>query len=185
MDIVVTVKRVPDPNIPANMIAIDESGTIVSSPGVVPIINGYDANALEEAVRLRDQDCGTGTALTVGDEATRDTLRHAIAVGATSAVHIAESVGFSPDTFGTASTRTTGQLSAESEAGWCDWSLPWSTHSSPGRRGAQARDRRPSASRRKRGRRRRSRSWWSGTPAHHRRSRGCTDGGGRGHAGGD
>src|SRR5262245_27325524 len=103
MDIVVTVKRVPDPNIPPGMIAIDPSGRQVLTPkGITPVTNGYDANALEEAVKLKEQHGGTVTVVTVGDEAARDTLRHAISVGATAAVHVAGPVGLEADGLTTA-----------------------------------------------------------------------------------
>jgi electron transfer flavoprotein alpha/beta subunit len=53
MDVVVTVKGVPDPNIPPG---IDASGRQVVTPrGIPPATDGYDANAVEEAVRLKEQ----------------------------------------------------------------------------------------------------------------------------------
>src|SRR5262249_29968037 len=51
-------------------------------------MNGYDANALEEALRLKEQKGARVTALGVGDETARDTLRRAIALGAHAAVHL-------------------------------------------------------------------------------------------------
>jgi electron transfer flavoprotein beta subunit len=103
MDIVVTVKRVPDPNIRVNMLTIDPPGRqVVTPPGIPPVTNGYDANALEEAVRLKEQHGGTVTALGLGDEASRDTLRSAIAVGATAAIHIAGAAGLEADSLSTA-----------------------------------------------------------------------------------
>src|SRR5262245_27548606 len=103
MDIVVTLKRVPDPNIPSNMIAIEGSGQQVVTPqGIPPVTNGYDANALEEAVRLKERHGGIVTALSVGDEGARDALRRAISVGATAAIHIAGPVGLAAESRDTA-----------------------------------------------------------------------------------
>jgi electron transfer flavoprotein beta subunit len=89
MHIVVTVKQVPDPNTPPRLFTIDEAARrVVPPPGIPPVLNGYDANALEEAVRLREQKGATVTAVGAGDDGARDGLRQAIARGATAAVHV-------------------------------------------------------------------------------------------------
>src|SRR6185503_6928189 len=89
MNIVVTVKQVPDPNIPPGDIQLTEDARRIVSPfGVPPAMNGYDANALEEALRLREKYGGRVTALGLGDDGSRDTLKRAIAMGADTAVLI-------------------------------------------------------------------------------------------------
>ena len=53
MNIIVTVKQVADPNIPPSDIQLDPAALRIVSPfGVAPVMNGYDANALEEALTL-------------------------------------------------------------------------------------------------------------------------------------
>src|SRR5687767_10525076 len=87
MNIAVTVKQVPDPNIPPGDIQLDPGARRIVSPfGVSPGINGYDANALEEALRLREKHGGRVTAIGLGDDSSRDSLRRAVAMGADSAV---------------------------------------------------------------------------------------------------
>lgn len=87
MNIVVTVKQVPDPNIPPGDIQLDAGARRIVSPfGVPPGINGYDAHALEEALRLREKYGGRVTALGLGDDGSRDSLKRAIAMGADAAV---------------------------------------------------------------------------------------------------
>src|ERR687884_699868 len=89
MDIAVTVKQVPDPDIPPSHFKIDEAaGKVVPPAGVTPVMNGYDANALEAALRLKEQHGGTVTVLTLGPASTRDTLKRAIAMGADGAIQI-------------------------------------------------------------------------------------------------
>ncbi len=45
-----------DPNIPPSHIQLDPTGKRIVSPfGIPPVMNGYDANALEEALRLREK----------------------------------------------------------------------------------------------------------------------------------
>jgi electron transfer flavoprotein beta subunit len=89
MDIVVTIKQVPDPDIPPTHFKVDEVARKVIPPaGVAPVMNGYDAHALEAALRLKEQLGGRVTAVTLGGESARDTLKRAIAMGADGAVHI-------------------------------------------------------------------------------------------------
>ncbi len=92
MHIVVTIKQVPDPDIPPGHFRVDESaGKVVPPSGVAPIMNGYDANALEEALQLRDKHGGSVTAISLGPSEARDTLKRAIAMGANAAVLITDS----------------------------------------------------------------------------------------------
>ena len=89
MDIVVTVKQVPDPDIPPTHFKVDEAAKKVIPPaGVSQVMNGYDANALEAALRLKEQLGGKVTVVSLGGDAARDTLKRAIAMGADAAVHI-------------------------------------------------------------------------------------------------
>jgi electron transfer flavoprotein beta subunit len=90
MDIVVTVKQVPDPDIPPTHFKVDEAARKVIPPaGVAPVMNGYDANALEAALRLKEQLGGSKvTVVSLGPDSARDTLKRAIAMGADAAVHI-------------------------------------------------------------------------------------------------
>lgn len=87
LNIIVTAKQVPDPEIPPSHVELDPSATRIVSPfGVPPVINGYDANALEEALRLREKHGGKVTVVGLGDDSSRQSLRRAVAMGADSAV---------------------------------------------------------------------------------------------------
>src|SRR5437016_13151335 len=89
MDIVVTVKQVPDPDIPPTHFKVDEAAKKVIPPaGVAPVMNGYDANALEAALRLKEQLGGKVTVVSLGGDSARDTLKRAIAMGADATVHV-------------------------------------------------------------------------------------------------
>jgi electron transfer flavoprotein beta subunit len=89
MDIVVTVKQVPDPDIPPTHFKVDEAAKKVIPPsGVAPVMNGYDANALEAALRLKEQLGGRVTVVSLGPDSAKDTLKRAIAMGADAAIHI-------------------------------------------------------------------------------------------------
>jgi electron transfer flavoprotein beta subunit len=103
LDIIVTVKQVPDPDIPPTHFKIDEAAKKVIPPaGVAPVMNGYDANALEEALRLRDKHTGKVTVVTVGGDSARDTLKRALAMGADAAVHVNDAALLEADSYVTA-----------------------------------------------------------------------------------
>ena len=101
MNIIATVKQVADPNFSIGRIQLDPSGKrIISSFGVPPIINGYDSNALEEALQLRAKHGGRVTVLCVGDDSSRQALKRAIAMGADNAVLINEPEWLNADSAG-------------------------------------------------------------------------------------
>jgi electron transfer flavoprotein beta subunit len=65
-------------------------------------MNGYDANALEAALRLKEQHGGSITAVSLGADSARDTLKRAIAMGANGAVLVSDPTLFEGDSWRTA-----------------------------------------------------------------------------------
>jgi electron transfer flavoprotein beta subunit len=103
MKIIVTVKQVPDPDIPPSHFKVDEAANkVVPPPGVAPVMNGYDANALEAALKLKEKHGGTVTVVTLGAQEARDTLKRALAMGADSAVLLDDPALRDGDSFMTA-----------------------------------------------------------------------------------
>lgn len=100
MHIVVTLKQVFDSNTPQNLLRIGANGkSLESIAGLPPVLNGYDANALEEAIRLKEKVGGTITVLSVGDEQVKAHLRRAIAMGADKAIHVNGAGGLESDSY--------------------------------------------------------------------------------------
>lgn len=98
MHIVVTVKQVFDPNTPPVLFKIGKDGTTLDLPaGMSQIMNGYDANALEAALALKDKHGSTVTVLSVGDQSSKNCLRRAIGMGADRGVHITGPTGLACD----------------------------------------------------------------------------------------
>ena len=84
-------------------LAVDASGRAFDTGGAVPrIINAYDEQALEAALRLRDGglDCHI-TAITAGDERAADVLKRCVATGADASVHIVDPESSAADGFRT------------------------------------------------------------------------------------
>lgn len=88
MDIVVCVKHVPETA--EAELKIDASGKAIDKTGLVYDINEWDDYALEEAVRLKEKQGGTVTAITIGAEDSDSTLRKCLARGADKAIRMTD-----------------------------------------------------------------------------------------------
>ena len=63
MEIIVTLKQVPDPEAPKENFRIDEADMRILNPSNVdPVINGYDENAIEAALQIKEANGGKVTA---------------------------------------------------------------------------------------------------------------------------
>lgn len=103
MNIIVTIKQVVDPNLPPSFIDLDPSGKRIVSPfGATPVMNGYDANALEAALRLKEAHGGRITVVCLGGDTSRNTLKRAMAMGADAAVFLNDPAWLNLDSAGTA-----------------------------------------------------------------------------------
>jgi electron transfer flavoprotein beta subunit len=77
---IVCIKRVPDSEA---RLRVSADGKGIEESGVKYVINPYDEFALEEALLLREKSGeGTVTAITIGSDDARETLRSALAMGA-------------------------------------------------------------------------------------------------------
>ncbi|MGZ8251340.1 MAG: electron transfer flavoprotein subunit beta/FixA family protein [Methylophilaceae bacterium] len=84
MKILVAVKRVVDYNIE---VRIKADGSDVDIAGVKMGVNPFDENAIEEALRLKEQGKATEVVVvSLGTNANQDVLRHALAMGADRAI---------------------------------------------------------------------------------------------------
>ena len=77
MDVVVCVKHVPETA--EAELKIDGTGKNIEKAGLVYDINEWDDYALEEAVRIREKQGGTVTAITIGSDDSDSTLRKCLA----------------------------------------------------------------------------------------------------------
>ncbi len=104
MRIVVLVKPVPDPASGAERLGPDRRLDRAASPSVV---NGNDEYALEAALKLVEAHGGEVTVLSMAPAAAPETLRKALAMGATGAVHVTD-----PALEGSCTVSTTKVLAA-------------------------------------------------------------------------
>jgi electron transfer flavoprotein beta subunit len=88
LDVIVCVKHVPETA--EAELRIDASGKAVEKTGLVYDINEWDDYALEEAVRIREKQGGSVTAITIGPDDSDSTLRKCLARGADKAIRLAD-----------------------------------------------------------------------------------------------
>lgn len=97
LNILCCVKQVPD----VNLVKIDpETGSLIRQ-GVPSILNPLDANALEAAVRTKEQYGGTVTCITMGPDMAAEALRECLAAGADRAVLLSDRAFANADTLAT------------------------------------------------------------------------------------
>lgn len=105
MKILVCVKQVPD----TNEVRINkETGTLIRD-GVPSILNPDDANALEEALKIKDEhDDVTITVITMGPPQADFMLRECLAMGADDAILLSDRAFGGADTWATSNTIAAG-----------------------------------------------------------------------------
>ncbi len=103
MRVLVCIKQILDPEIPARNFQVDPVPPKVIPGDAALVINPFDLNAIEVALQLKDrgQNC-TVTALTLGGETCGKALRHALAMGCDEAIWLQDPAFADLDSSGTA-----------------------------------------------------------------------------------
>jgi electron transfer flavoprotein beta subunit len=92
--ILVTVKRVPDPE---TVIKIAPDGTTITTDNVKWVINPFDEIAIEEALRLKEKAAGTEVVLvSIGQKTAQEQLRTGLAMGADRAILVLSEQALEP-----------------------------------------------------------------------------------------
>ncbi|MBI2207039.1 MAG: electron transfer flavoprotein subunit beta/FixA family protein [Candidatus Rokubacteria bacterium] len=103
MDIVVCVKQVMDADTPPSGFRIDaRANDVVSTSGLPPVINGFDEQAVEAALRLKEAHGGTITVLTLGKDLALDVIRKPLSMGADELVVVWDAAFEGGDSYSTA-----------------------------------------------------------------------------------
>ena len=97
MNIVVCVKQVPN----TKAIRIDPKTNNIMREGVPSIMNPYDANAIEEALKILDYAGGAVTALSMGPQQAVEILQEALDMGADKAILLSDRAFAGSDTLAT------------------------------------------------------------------------------------
>ena len=83
LNIIVLAKVVMDPEAPVSSFKIDpEAKRAIPSPGVPPVLNPYDENCLEAALRIKEQLPSKITIISMGENIPKAVVKKCLAVGA-------------------------------------------------------------------------------------------------------
>lgn len=103
MKIIICIKEIPDPEIPPAKFKLDSQAMRVIPPeGIPPILNPYDAQAVEIALQLKEKHPGKITVMTVGESTSSGAVKYALAMGADEGVVLADRAFDGSDSFSTA-----------------------------------------------------------------------------------
>ena len=92
VNIIVCVKQIPDPETPSSSFKVDEAAKkVIPAQGIAPVVNPFDPQATEAALRLKDA-AGGGkvTVISLGADSARDSIKHALAMGADEGVLLSD-----------------------------------------------------------------------------------------------
>lgn len=94
MKILVTVKRVPDPE---TQLKINAAGNDFATDGIKWVVNPFDEIAIEEALRIKEKNAGSEVVLvSIGAKASQEQLRTGLAMGADRAILVVSDENLEP-----------------------------------------------------------------------------------------
>jgi len=100
MHIIVCIKQVPDTE-ELGKVKVDPATNTLKREGVPSIINPFDENAIEEALRLREKKGGEVTTLSMGPPQAEEALRKSLAMGVDRAILLSDRAFAGADTLAT------------------------------------------------------------------------------------
>jgi electron transfer flavoprotein beta subunit len=103
LTIIVCIKVVTDPEAPASTFKIDAAGRrAIPGQGVPPVLNPYDENSLEAALRIKEKQPGKITIISAGKSLPKAVVKKSLAVGADELVIIEDEIFEDIDAYATA-----------------------------------------------------------------------------------
>ena len=103
INILVTAKQVLDPETPAGALKIDNDAKRMEAPGnVPPVVNGYDENAVEAALKIKEAVGGTVTVLSAGSGFVMDVIKKTLSMGSDELILVDDPSIIGLDAYGTA-----------------------------------------------------------------------------------
>ena len=104
LNIVVLAKQVIDPEMPASAFQVDRENRRVVTPGnIPPVVNGFDENAVEAALQIKDSQESIVTVISMGKAFAMDVMKKPLSMGADELVLVDDETFENPvDSYGTA-----------------------------------------------------------------------------------
>ena len=103
MNMIVCVKEILDPEIPAKSFKVDpEVKRAIKPPDIQLVISDYDESAVEAALKIKDAVESKVTVVSLGGESAKNVIRRCIAMGADEGVLLSDPLFNDGDSFATA-----------------------------------------------------------------------------------
>ena len=103
MDMIVCVKEILDPEIPAKSFKVDsETKRAIKPPDIQFVISDYDESAVEAALKIKDSVESKITIISLGGESAKNVIRRCIAMGADEGVLLSDPLFDDADSYATA-----------------------------------------------------------------------------------
>jgi len=104
MNMIVCVKEILDPEIPAKSFKVDpEAKKAIKPPDIQLVISDYDESAMEAALKIKDSVESKITVMSLGGESAANVIRRCIAMGADEGVLLSDPLFIDYDSYATAS----------------------------------------------------------------------------------
>ena len=103
MKIIVCIKIVLDPEMPASSFKVDsDTNKVIPPKGTPPVLNPFDENALEAALKIKDNTGASITILSLGKSISKPVIRKSLAIGADSLILLEDDSFEELDSYSTA-----------------------------------------------------------------------------------
>ena len=103
MRIIVFAKQVMDPETPQASFKIDEAANkVLPVQGIAPVVNGFDEQATEAALRLKDKHDANVTVISLGKEPVMDVIKKPLSMGADELILLQDDAFEDGDAYSTA-----------------------------------------------------------------------------------
>lgn len=102
MNIIVCIKQIIDPEIPAEQFKLDSHTKRQIRGGLSLVVSAYDQNALEVALQLREKVGGRVTALCLGESGAMGAVKSALGMGVDDGILVSDPGLLTSDSFGVA-----------------------------------------------------------------------------------
>lgn len=101
--IIACIKQVPDPEAPRSSFKIDpEAKRVIPAKGTPPVLNPFDENALEAAIRIKDVQGAEITVVSMGKYLAKPVVKKSLAAGADRLILLEDAVFEDLDSYSTA-----------------------------------------------------------------------------------
>src|SRR4030067_3023332 len=103
LNMIVCCKQILDPEAPPACFKIDPStNKVIPPPGVPPVVSPFDEQAVEAALRIKDQQGGKITVISLGTNLLRDVIKKPLSMGADELVLLEDQAFADGDSWSTA-----------------------------------------------------------------------------------